>query len=278
MHMHLHLGDMNITSALIAGLALSLAVGPLGCFVVWRRMAYFGDGLSHSALLGVAMGLVFGISDQLGMVLIGILFALSLMWLRAQRLLATDTLLGLLAHATLAFGILAMTFLGADEIDVHDYLLGSLESISSTLAIWVIGGSAACVLVLMRLWPSLVLMTTSEELAHAEGVPVARYEFILMMMMGLIVAVSVQIVGILLITSLLIIPASTSRLFSNSPETMGFGAAIAAALCILTGVPLAGAAELPAGPTIVSLSVCLFILTLIVAISRRTFSRRKISQ
>jgi zinc transport system permease protein len=115
-----------MTPMFVTTIALALLAGPLGCFVVWRRMAYFGDGLAHSALLGVAVGLVIGMSNQLGMMLVAVLFAVMLLWLRAQRLLATDTLLGILAHAALSLGVVAMALLGVEDAEVHDYLLGSM--------------------------------------------------------------------------------------------------------------------------------------------------------
>mgnify|MGYP001216518253 CR=1 FL=1 len=247
---------------LITMLALALLAGPLGCFVVWRRMAYFGDGLAHSALLGVAIGLIAGISNQVGMILMAIAFVGTLLWLRTQRLLATDTLLGILAHAALSIGIVAMALLGFEDAEVHDYLLGSLENISADSLIYVVLGSGVSLGLLMRLWPGLLLMTSSEELAHAEGVPIRVYEFLLMCLLGIVVATAVQIVGILLITSLLIIPASTARLIAGNPENMAIGGSIIAALCMLGGLPLAAAFALPLGPAIVTLTVVLFLLVL----------------
>ncbi len=245
---------------IITGLALALVAGPLGCFVVWRRMAYFGDGLAHSALLGVAGGMLIGLSNQIGMILIGVFFALSLIWLRARRVLPTDTLLGILAHAALSFGIIAMTLLEVDAVELHDYLLGSLELITVEKAVWLTGGAGLAFALLMFLWPGLLLMTTSEELAHAEGVPIGFYEFMLMLLMSVVVATSIQIVGILLITSLLIIPASTARLFARTPEAMAAGGSALAALAILAGAPLARALDLAGGPTIVGVSVVIFLL------------------
>jgi len=247
---------------LITATALALLAGPLGCFVVWRRMAYFGDGLAHSALLGVALGLIVSMSHQIGMILIAIIFAITLIWLRAQRLLATDTLLGILAHAALSLGIVAMALLGVEDAEVHDYLLGSLDSVNADVLVYVVLGCGLSLGILMRLWPGLLLMTSSEELAHAEGVPVRVYEFLLMLLLGVLVAVAVQIVGILLITSLLIIPASAARLFAQSPEAMAIGGSLIAGLCMLAGLPVASAMAVPLGPTIVALTVALFVLLL----------------
>ena len=252
---------------MISALALALLAGPLGCFVVWRRMAYFGDGLAHSALLGVAVSLLIGLTNQLGMIIVAIAFAVSLLWLRTQKLLATDTLLGILAHAALAAGIVAMALLGLDDAEVHDYLLGSLDNISPAALPWLVLGCGLSFGLLMRLWPGLVLMTTSEELAQAEGVPVRVYEFLLMLLMGAVIAAAVQLAGALLITALLIIPASTARLFAGSPEAMGSGGSVVACLCMLVGLPLAQGTALPVGPTIVTFSVGLFLLALFVRLA-----------
>jgi zinc transport system permease protein len=251
-----------ITPVLLTAAALALLAGPLGCFVVWRRMAYFGDGLAHSALLGVAISLLIGISNQLGMILIAIAFAVALLWLRTQRLLATDTLLGILAHAALSLGIVSMALLGMEDAEVHDYLLGSLDSVSPDMLPILVLGSGLSLGLLMRLWPGLLLMTTSEELAHAEGVPVRVYEFLLMLLMGVVVAGAVQLVGALLITSLLIIPASTARLFAKSPEAMGVGGSLIACTSMLIGLPMAEKMAVPIGPAIVSLSVAVFLVVL----------------
>ena len=251
-----------MTPVIVTCLILALLAGPLGCFVVWRRMAYFGDGLAHSALLGVAVSLMIGISDQIGMVVIAVAFALSLLWLRAQGLLAADTLLGILAHAALSLGIIAMALLGMEDAEVHDYLLGNLTRVSTETLPWIIGACGIAFGLLLRLWPGLVLMTTNEELAQAEGVLVRRYEFVLMLLMGALVAAAVQLVGVLLITSLLIIPASTARLFTKTPEAMAIGGSLIAASSMLVGLPLADRLAIPVGPAIVSLSVALFVHTL----------------
>ena len=248
---------------IIAAGALALMSGPIGCFVVWRRMAYFGDGLAHSALLGVALGMLAGTGHQSGILFVAVIFALGMLWLRGQNLLANDTLLGILAHATLAIGLVSMSLMGMEEIDMHDFLLGDLASITMNGALLLALAAAVSMAVLIKLWPGLVLMTTSEELAFAEGVNVRRHEFLLMLMMSLLVATSIQIVGVLLITSLLIIPASTARLFAKSPETMAALGALAAALSLFGGILVAQSMAIEAGPTIVTLSVILFLAALI---------------
>ena len=147
-----------MTPMLITTIALALLAGPLGCFVVWRRMAYFGDGLAHSALLGVAVGLIIGMSNQLGMLLVAVLFAIMLLWLRAQRLLATDTLLGILAHPALSLGLVAMAPLGIHDAEVHAYLHGSLDTFPPATLVYVLTGCGISSGPLKRHWPGPFLL------------------------------------------------------------------------------------------------------------------------
>ena len=236
--------------------------GLWGGLFVWHRVAYMGDGLVHSACWVVEVGRIIGMSNKLGMLLVAVLFAIMLLWLRANRLLATDTLLGILAHAALSLGFVAMALLGIEDAEVHDYLLGSLDSVTADMLVYVVLGCGISLGLLMRIWPGLLLMTSSEELAHAEGVPIRTYEFLLMLLLGVLVASAIQIVGILLITSLLIIPSSTARLFAKRPETMAIGGSVMAALCMLGGLPFATALDLPLGQEIVTLCVALFLAVL----------------
>ncbi len=155
-----------------------------------------------------------------------------------------------------------MALLGFEDAEVHDYLLGSLDNVSADSLVYVVLGCGLALGLLMRLWPGLLLMTTSEELAHAEGVPVRVYEFLLMLLLGIVVAGAVQIVGILLITSLLIIPASTARLIARQPETMAIGGSVMAALGMLGGLPVSEALNVPLGPAIVTLTVAMFLMVL----------------
>ncbi len=259
----------TLIPVILSGLALALVTGPLGCFVVWRRMAYFGDGLAHSALLGIALGMAAGLGHQTGILLSGILFALLLVWLQARNVLATDTLLGILAHAMLALGIVAMGVMGAEEIEIHDFLLGSLDAISYSTSLSMLAGAVISVLFIIRIWPGLIMMTISEDIAQAEGVRVKHYNFFLMLLMAITVALSIQLVGILLITSLLIIPASCARLFSRTPEHMAISTVIIGSSGIIGGFYLAGLSGLTAGPVIVSCLVLLFVFTLMARLALR---------
>lgn len=253
-----------IDLALFSGIALALVAGPLGCFVVWRRMAYFGDALSHSALLGVALGVAISLQTELAILLVGLAFVALLFLLQRRRLLANDTLLGILAHATLAIGLLAMALMGEHTHDVHEFLVGSLDAVTPTQAIYIIAGAACALAILVRFWSGLVLMTVNEDLAQAEGVGVKLHEAILMIVMALVVSVAIQLVGILLITSLLIIPAACARLLARTPEHMAVGAAIMGSACVSLGYLIAQQTHIAPGPVIVSALVSLFMLLVLI--------------
>jgi len=247
-----------VLRALAAGIGIALIAGPLGCFVVWRRMAYFGDSLAHSALLGIALGLLTGISSNLGTVLVCSAFALILLWLQHTRILATDTLLGILAHAALSLGMVAISFAGNQRFDLHSYLFGDILTVRVEDLYWIFGGGVIALTLLFKNWFSLLLMTIHEDLAKAEGVRTFWVNLLLMLLMTIVVAVSIRIVGILLITSLLAIPAATARQWVRSPEAMAFLAAIFGLLAVIGGIFGSAYFDTPTGPSIVTAATAMF--------------------
>jgi len=196
--------------ALLAGLALAVVAGPLGSFVVWRRMAYFGDTLSHAALLGVALGFLLDISPAVAVTVGCLLLAVLLVTLQQRQPLASDTLLGILAPSTLSLGLVVLSFMHEVRIDLMAYLFGDLLAISPGDLAWILGGSTAVLLLLAALWRPLLAITVHEELAKVEGLPVASLRLVLMLLIAVVIAVAMKIVGVLLITSLLIIPAAAA--------------------------------------------------------------------
>lgn len=273
-------------SALIAPLVLAVIAGPVGCLIVWRRMAYFGDAIAHSALLGVALGLFIGFSPNIGVTLICAIFAVLLVYLQHRRKLSIDTLLGILAHGALAFGLLLVfwsaletghdTHNGSNHsIDPHTlleiYLLGSLENISMNQNIILIVGASLIAVILKLIWEPLILMTLNIDLARAEGVPTLRLQYIMMGIMTALVVMGLQITGVLFITSLLIMPAAAARQISTTPEKMIIWAIIFAFSGVLTGYLASHEAHLPPGPSIVSALTIIFITSLFISI----FLRRK---
>ena len=247
--------------ALLAGLALAMVAGPLGSFVVWRRMAYFGDTLSHAALFGVAIGLLLDISPTLAVTVGCLLLALLLVTLQQRQPLASDTLLGILAHSTLSLGLVTLSFMPEVRIDLMSYLFGDLLAVSREDLYWIVAGSALVLLILVPLWRPLLAITVHEELARVEGLPVAAIRLALMLLIALVIAVAMKIVGVLLITSLLIIPAAAAQRHARTPEQMALGASLLGLLAVCGGLSLSWFQDTPAGPSIVVCAAALFLLS-----------------
>lgn len=249
-----------VIRALAAGIGVALVVGALGCFVVWRRMAYFGDSLAHSSLLGIALGLLYGVSVNFGIIVVCTSFAILLVWMQQKHVLATDTLLGILAHASLSLGMVALSFLDYLQFDLHSYLFGDILTVSNEDLLWIYLGGAVVIALLIANWSSLTLMTIHEDLARAEGVNTFRTQLILMFLMTIVVAFSVRIVGILLITSMLIIPAATARQLAKTPESMAIIASLLGVLAVLLGIFGSMQFDTPSGPSIVTAASLLFVI------------------
>lgn len=252
-----------LLNALLAGLALALVAGPLGSFVVWRRMAYFGDTLSHAALFGVALGLLLDISPTLAVTLGCVLLAVILVLLQQRQPLASDTLLGILAHSTLSLGLVTLSFMRDVRIDLMGYLFGDLLAVSSTDLAWILGGSALVLALLVPLWRPLLSITVHEELAKVEGLPVMAIRLALMLLIAIVIAVAMKIVGVLLITSLLIIPAAAAQRHARTPEQMAVSASLLGMLAVCAGLTLSWFEDTPAGPSIVVSAAALFLLSFI---------------
>jgi len=256
-----------LLNALLAGLALALVAGPLGSFVVWRRMAYFGDTLSHAALLGVAVGLLLDVSPTLAVIAGCLLLAVLLVALQQRQTLASDTLLGILAPSTLSLGLVVLSFMDEVRIDLMSYLFGDLLAVGPGDLAWILGGSALVLLLLVPLWRPLLAITVHEELARVEGLPVAGIRLALMLLIALVIAVAMKIVGVLLITSLLIIPAAAAQRHARTPEQMAAGASVLGVIAVCAGLALSWFQDTPAGPSIVVSAAALFLASL--ALPRR---------
>ncbi|MEM6711870.1 MAG: metal ABC transporter permease [Pseudomonadota bacterium] len=249
--------DDFMVRATLAGVGVGLAAAPLGCFIVWRRMAYFGDATAHAAVLGVALSLALEMSIFAGTVAVALVMAATVTVL-AGRSYAMDTLLGVMAHSALAFGLVAVSFLSGIRIDLMAYLFGDILAVSrADLA--VIWGGAACVVGLtVWRWTPLLTATLNEELAYASGMDPKRDQMILTLCLAITVAVAIKVVGVLLIAAMLIIPAAAARNLVRTPEAMAVVAAIIGALSAIFGLRSAYVFDTPAGPTIVCVAAIVF--------------------
>lgn len=256
------IADINILKAILAGSAISLVFGVLGCFTLWRKMAYFGDSLSHSALLGIALGLLFNVNINIAIIFVCALFAIILTYLQHKKFLAVDSLLGVLAHASLSIGMVVMSLIKAEQnSDIHHYLFGDILNLMDKDVLIISIASLAVLFLLIKNWSSLNLITISEDLARAEGVNIFYSQLLLMLAMSIIVAVSINIVGILLITSMLVIPAASAKQFAKSPQAMAIISIILAIFAVILGIIFSTQLQISSGPAIVVTSVIIFILS-----------------
>ncbi|MDF2095182.1 metal ABC transporter permease [Aquibaculum arenosum] len=255
--------DDFLFRAFLAGAGLAHVAGPLGCFVIWRRMAYFGDSLAHSALLGVTLGFLLNIDLQLGVLATCVAVALTVAALHQQQRLPTDTLLGILAHSGLALGLVALSFMSDLRVDLLGYLFGDVLAVGTGDILWIWLGGLAVLGVIVLTWRPLLLATLHEELARAEGVPVLAMRLTLMLTLAITIAVAMKIVGILLVTSMLILPAAAARRFARTPEEMAVLAALFGVLAVGGGLWGSLSYDTPSGPSIVVAALLCFVAALV---------------
>ncbi|MBE1274882.1 zinc ABC transporter permease subunit ZnuB [Enterovibrio baiacu] len=250
-----------LTIPILAGILIAAAVGPLGSFVVWRKMAYFGDTLAHASLLGLSLGFIFQVNLNVALIASCLLIAMLLVGLQRKSSVSTDTLLGIIAHTSLSLGLVSISLVDDLRVDLMAYLFGDLLSVSSTDLGWIALGCGLVTLTLIKMWRPLLAITVNEELARVDGYNVDRLRLILMLMVGLVIAIAMKFVGALIITSLMIIPAATARRFSTSPEKMAMLASVIGVLSVLGGISLSWLEDTPAGPSVVVFAGLLFFLS-----------------
>jgi zinc transport system permease protein len=257
--------DDFFVRAILAGVGLALTTGPLGCFIIWRRMAYFGDTIAHSALLGVALSLLFDFNLTLAVFVVAAAVSILLLLLQKRQALSADALLGILSHATLAIGLVMVAFMSWVRIDLIAFLFGDILAVSTTDIAMIWGGGILVLVAIAWLWRPLLAATVNPELAEAEGLQPERARLFFMLLMAVVIAIAMKIVGIMLITSLLIIPAAAARRFSSTPERMAVLASLIGAVAVVGGLFGSLTYDTPSGPSIVVAALILFILSLLPA-------------
>ena len=267
--------DDFIVRAFAAGIGLAFITGPLGCFIVWRRLSYFGDTIAHTALLGVVIAYALDFNIIIAVFVVSCLLALSLLFLQRRTNLPDDALLGLLAHSVLAIGLVLLGILSFIRIDLMGLLFGDILSVNVTdlLFVWIGGGIVLIVLVLI--WRPLFAGTVNLELAKAEGLNPDLANAIFTLLIASVIAISIKIVGILLITGLLIIPASASRNLSSTPIQMAIISSIIGVASVVLGIQTSMIWNTPTGPTILTITLGVFILTLL-PLKKLLISKKKI--
>lgn len=232
-------------------------------------MAYFGETIAYGGLLGVAFGFALRTDLTASIVMAALVLAGLLVALSKQKLLPTDTLLGVIAHSALAFGLIIASLTAGAQVDLMSYLFGDILAVSQRDLLWIAGGVAVVWGAMLRLWRPLLAVSVHEELAAAEGAPVAALNLAFMLLLAVTVALGMKIVGVVLITSLLVIPAAAARAFSSTPEQMAVGAGLIAAVSVLGGLETSLWLDTPAGPSIIATLSLLFAVSLGLMAGRR---------
>lgn len=254
--------DDFMIRAAIGGIAIAVAAGPLGCFVIWRRLSYFGAALSHSALLGVALGVVLGLEPGVGMTLVCLAVALIFVALEGRGQIAGDAVLGVLAHVGLALGVIAISLLPDVRVNLMAYLFGDILSIENADVVQALGLSALVIVVTIIIWRPLLSLSVHEELARVEGVRPLPVRLAFIVILALTVAIGMRLTGVLLVVSLLIIPAAAARRMSRGPEAMAVLAIAIGILSVIGGLAGSWHWDLPTGPAIVACAALIFLLAL----------------
>ena len=252
--------DDFLVRAVLASVGIALAAAPLGCFVIWRRMAYFGDATAHAAVLGVALSLTLSVPIFFGVLVVCLCMAVTVSNL-AGKGFTMDTLLGVMSHSSLAIGLVAVSFLSGVRIDLMAYLFGDILAVGKTDLIVIATGVLIVLALMLWRWSGILLSTLNPDLALANGLDPKREQLVLTISLAIVVAVAIKVVGVLLIAAMLIVPAATARPFSKTPEMMACIAAALGVIASLTGIRASYVLDTPTAPTIVCVSTLLFIAT-----------------
>ncbi len=255
--------DDFLSRAILAGIGFALIAGPLGCFVVWQRMAYLGEAMAHSALLGVALALALDINLLAGVFCICLLFALILARVGDAAILSRDSTLGILSHSALSIGLVLVSIMYWIRVDILHFLFGNIIAVNwQDIVIIFIGGSCVLGIIIWK-WNALIGLTVDEQIAAAEGLKPFQTRNLLLILLAATIAIAMKIVGIILTVALLIIPAATARQMSNTPEQMAVFAALFGSASVIGGLMLSLEIDSPPGPSIVVVSLTIFLLALI---------------
>lgn len=252
--------DDFLLRALTAGIIVAILCGSLGVFILWRRMAYFGDTVSHASILGVSLGILMGVSVSFGVIATSIAVALAMLLLRRNQRFSNDTVLGVLAHSALSLGLVLMAFVEGQQIDLNAWLFGDILAVTK-LDLMILAGAGTFLLIILKgIWQPLLSMSVSEDLARVEGVNVAGIGLTYTLLVAITIAVGIKVIGALLISSMLIIPAAAARNIAQSPESMALYAMLIGVMAVVLGLTSSYFWDTPAGPSIVVAATCLFVV------------------
>lgn len=237
-----------VLRGLIAALIMAVLAAPVGCLMIWKRMAYFSDSLSHSALAGVLLGLFLGIGQNTGVALIVCLTALLLTRIPDRFVISTDLLLLIIGQTALCAGITGLSYLPDVRTDLTAYLFGDVLSVTSDDLSFIVCAGTLCAALLIHNWKKMIFSAVMPDVAQSEGVHAAEQSAVFMLITALFVALAMKTTGLLLVSALLIIPPCSARLFSKTPEQMVVISMLSGVFCVVAGLSCSVYFDAPAAP------------------------------
>ena len=254
--------DDFLVRSVLAGLIMVAIAAPMGCLMVWQRLAFLSDTLGHAAVLGVGLGLLFQVEPIFGVLAVVLLIVFSLSQVNSFNNALSETTLAIISHTGLAGGIILLGTLPTQEVDIEAVLFGDLLAITIVDLQRLAFTTLVLFFILVRYWRDFVALSVSREIAQAEGVPVRKLQFLMYTMIALLVAVMMKAMGVLLIAAMLVIPTTTARLFSRSPEQMVMISALYGFGALVGGISSSFHFDWQTGPAIVLCATLLLVCTL----------------
>lgn len=255
--------------AIAAAVGLAVVAAPLGCIVVWNRMAYFGETVAQASLIGVVLALALQLNVTLGVMLTTAAVAGLLILLQRQKLVPIDSLLGLTHHGALALGVIGAAQLQGPQVDLMGYLFGDVFAVTDLDIAWIVAGGAVVLGIVAWLWQPLLRMAVHDELARAEGVSAGLVRGLFTLLLALAIAMAIKVVGILLAIAFLIVPVVAARPLAATPEQMVVLTAATSVVSVLAGMALSVWLDAPGGPAIVLVMAIAAGLSLVLAALRK---------
>ncbi|MGB5330415.1 MAG: metal ABC transporter permease [Gammaproteobacteria bacterium] len=254
--------DDFLVRSVIAGLIMVVIAAPMGCLMVWQRLAFLSDTLGHAAVMGVGLGLLLEVTPVFGVLAVALLIVFSLNRVNSFNSALSETTLAIISHTGLAGGIILVGLLPAQSVNLEAILFGDLLATTSADLTRLLITTVVLLLLLLHHWRSFVAVSVSREIAQAEGIEVRKVQFLMYIMIALLVAVMMKVMGVLLIAAMLVIPTTSARLFSRSPEQMVAVSALYGLGALVGGISSSFQFDWQTGPAIVVSATMLLLITL----------------
>jgi zinc transport system permease protein len=266
--------DDFLVRSILAGLMMVSIAAPMGCLMVWQRLAFLSDTLGHAAVLGVGIGLLLEVNPMFGVLAVVILIVFSLSQVANFNNALSETTLAIISHTGLAGGLILLGALPSNSVSLEAILFGDLLATTRADLLMILLTTLILLILLLRHWRPFVALSVSREIAQAEGISVRKEQFLMYMMIALLVAVLMKVMGVLLIAAMLVIPTTSARLLSHNPEKMVFFSAVFGILSLAGGITSSFQFDWQTGPSIVLSATAFLIITLLVTRQISLWTRR----